>query len=1497
MNNKVTYRQQFTRCGKQRCRKCREGSGHGPYWYAYWSEKGRTVSKYIGIHLPEDIAAAQDTSGEIEREIIYNVSAPTSSTPILRIYLLGQFRIERKSGSDWCAIDSRAWHRRRARALLGCLLSNPGRRLGREQVMELLWPDLDIDVAANRLNGAVHELRQILEPEIERPAASRLLRLERDILELADRTQIWVDAEEFERRLKEAETTTDPQQAEQLLEEAAELYRGSYLLEELYSEWAAPRRDALQRSWVGLLLKLAHLRVEQGAFVSAIEALDRLRAADPSNETALQRLMILLTQLDRRGEALQIYRQHVAILKRDYESEPLSETRELYEALREGKLPTPLTAPKGSAILEQRKEDSLPNARLDQTQLLVPPSLFARPTYQPGRHNQSPLIGRDQESEIMRQVMLTVEEDSQKVIPAAVSIPQRTLPTASPSARPRKPHFLFLRGEAGIGKTRLAEELSIEANNRNWAVAWSRSYEQERTIPYRPWTELLRTLLQGVSTFSDLSNLVSSSTPLAQHSLTPVKLERLGALLPELLNSSPLAPGRAHTSLSHEQERLHLWEATLGLLDALSKAHPLLLVLDDLHWADESSIELLTYLTHHLQNQRILLIATCRDGELTPLHKLHALAADLRREQAIVVISVKPLTHSQIGTLLAHLPKTIVQSIQMQAAGNPFFAEELARYVGANANNEDPFIPLAPGVRAEAAPGSSALHIPLQKKTQHEAIAHSYHSLPEAIAAVLERRLARLSSGCQALLGKAAVLGGSFELRHLIPMASEHNEDTILDLLEEALQAGLLTEEGTGAYITYHFWHPLIISHLYERLSAARRAQLHRRAAEAITIAYPDAQHEKVAATIVYHLSRGGGDSAKIAYYAEMVGNQAYRLVAYSEAQRYYLQAIQAFLGHSQHTPEDTEVPKHLHAITPQMISQQCLPNPLHMCWLLERVAECSVVLGNFEDARYLYRCILNLRSRQDFQQQVSSPEVSPDEQRRKEAQIQALLWREIGYSWTATGNYTQAHECYCRGKEVMRQAGVTTGAAWACLHLQNGAILRMQGNYHEARRCLQEALAMLEKVIPQASAYYQAMDPSSLKHFQYAASPSPYEGSQGYQHQELQTRTERALIGSPLELGEVHERLGVVAGSLGQFTVAIIHMRIAMNIYERMDLVSMVARACSNLGAASLARGDFRAARKYLDRAFELAERAGDLPNLALSTLNLGDRARRMGNLHEAEKLYTHALSMAESINDHERMTWGLAELATVQQNLGQLDEATNNLRRALKTARAIKNLRAIRYAQIALGGLRIAKANLPSQKLSIPITDYQTSREHLLKRARLTLRKATASQGMEAEALVEGKYLLTIVYFMLNDLETAEHMAQQVLEEARSTETIRIVACAYNLLGSIMTIRQNYEQADYYFEQALQIASSHELHLDYARALFDYGMTLIQRTNPLLNVLSSQDCQEALYQKGLSHLQNARSIFASCHAAIDLFRAEQAIAQAGVYSPLLQSSVNQVV
>src|SRR5205085_546653 len=266
----------------------------------------------------------------------------------------------------------------------------------------------------------------------------------------------------------------------------------------------------------------------------------------------------------------------------------------------------------------------------------------------------------------------------------------------------------------------------------------------------------------------------------------------LRTLLPELDELPPenwqRTPSQPYKTASPEQEQLRLREAVYELLTTISDSKPLLIVLDDAQWADTSSCELLGYLARRLHGYPIVLLGTCRETELSSTHPLRSLLGHMQREHVVEILHIQPLTATQIGMLVADLPQTIVQHIQTQAAGNPFFAEELAHSF--NTNELDLTV--------------------TREDTQQERLS----ALPTTITAALEQRLSRLSSACQQLLYKAAVLGGSFGFQLLHAMeANDIDEDTLLDLLEEALRANVLTEEGAGTRVTYHFWHPLLASH------------------------------------------------------------------------------------------------------------------------------------------------------------------------------------------------------------------------------------------------------------------------------------------------------------------------------------------------------------------------------------------------------------------------------------------------------------------------------------------------------------------------------------------------------------------------------------------------------------------------------------------------------------------------------------------------------------
>jgi predicted ATPase/two-component SAPR family response regulator len=1383
MNSKVTYHQQVSYCGKPRCRKCREGTGHGPYWYAYQTIDGRTTRTYVGKELPAEVRAEMES---FQPPPIYSQELEQAS---IRIYTLGQFRLERRTGRspDWQAVTDPTWQHQRARSVLCCLVSAPARKLAREQIMEALWPDQNLETAAGHLDRAIHDLRKIFEPARSRPATSPLLLTEREVVVLAEQPVIWLDADSFEKLLAQARETRDPGQKERLFEEAMMLYGGHFLPEERKLEWTLARRESLQRSWVGLLLDLADLRIEREALNSAIEPLDRLLSIDPTNEAAVQRLISLLAQLGRRGEALRAYKRLAAVLQQEYRIAPLPETRALYEAVRAGgqaghngasrpgaapSAGTPsVGAPPGSA-----------GARLAQRAFPVPQtgsplrppgshpqspgSLERPPVINIGRTHQSPLVGREQELGALLGLITATEQETRFKLPVQKKTSLYALDTQ------RRPQCMLLMGEVGIGKTRLAEEASRDARRRGWAVAWSRVYAQEGSIPYRLWTEVLRkAMAQGAWQRQELSR-------------RPLVFQPLAALLPELQS---LLPQVAFPSaLPPEQEQLRLWEAARELLTLIAESTPLLIALDDLQWADSSSCELLAYLARRVHGQPIVIVGTCREHELPANHPLRPLLTDLQRERAVESLPLQPLSDEQIDALVSympHLPERIIERIRERAAGNPFFAEELARSIEAQI--------IAAGDR-------DGIDLDVL--------------LPETITAVLDLRLERLSSACQRLLAKAAVLGGSFEFQVINEMEANtpgSDEDIVLELLEEGLRSGMLTEEGVGTRITYQFWHPLLVSHLYERLSAARRASLHRRAADILRRAYQRPEEEQEhAATITHHLVNGGADDALIARYAEMAGDHAYGLSSYPDAERHYRITL---------------------ARLPDSPQEQ-----LHRAELLELLGECTRIQGKYESARRFYEQALEVRS----QVSVSNADLL------QEAQIQAMLWCEIGWTWYDTGDNTKARLYYERGEQTLQEAGAMTGSARARLRFEESYAYWREGKYEEAQRKALEALKLFEEAIEQRK--------QSLE------SPS------------RSTRTRRTLAGDPIDIGRAHVLLGLNANGAGRSTEAITHWTTSLALYEQYESPREIAIVCCDLGDVYVRKAEYAQAQAVLRRSLSLAERIGELPLVSFVFGNLGWLDSRCGNLVEAEAELNRSIALTEQINYLMGLSMWYSCLATALLDQGKLAEAATALRRAFAFGRAQHNTPYTGMALVALGHLRIAQAQ-NIEMSEDPAAQREQQRAHMLFRARRALRRAVALEEIEAETRIEGQAALAEAAFLAGALDEARRQADTALAEAQRCELTWLAARANRILGAILAAQGQRDQAGQAFAQALQTCEQCGMRLEFARTHLQHGLALLQSPNV-------KDRQRRL---GLESLHEAHRIFNECHAALDVQAAARAIAQ----------------
>jgi DNA-binding SARP family transcriptional activator len=398
----------------------------------------------------------------------------------------------------------------------------------------------------------------------------------------------------------------------------------------------------------------------------------------------------------------------------------------------------------------------------------------------------------------------------------------------------------LVAGEPGIGKTRLAAELARRAHADGAVVLFGRC-DEDLGVPFQPFSEALRAYVQACPT----SELATQAGRWAGE---------LARLVPEL--SERLLGARPTNSGDPEEQRDRLFEAVAFLLAGASQARPGLLVLDDLHWAARPTLLLLRHVLRSREPMRLLLLGTYRDTELDRAHPLAHVLADLRREPLpIERIRLRGLDAGAVGAYVAATggqalgPRdaAFARILYESTEGNPFFVGEVLRHLVESG--------LA---RREGGGWVAAAEI-------------ADVGLPEGVKDVIGRRLSRLSEAANRALAVASVAGVTFSLQVLERVDAAGNPDELLDALEEALGAGLISDAGPA---NYSFSHALIRQTLYEELSSTRRARLHRRIGEAIEQA-PGADEQLEA--LAYHFAEAALDDqiAKAADYALAAGRRA----------------------------------------------------------------------------------------------------------------------------------------------------------------------------------------------------------------------------------------------------------------------------------------------------------------------------------------------------------------------------------------------------------------------------------------------------------------------------------------------------------------------------------------------------------------------------------------------------------------------------------------------
>ena len=503
------------------------------------------------------------------------------------------------------------------------------------------------------------------------------------------------------------------------------------LLPGFYEDWILVQREELHQAFLNALTQLTKLFEDSRQYDEAIEAVNRLIRSDPLNESAYQLSMRLHALNNDRAGALQVYHTCSTVLMQELGMEPSSEVKALYEQL--------IRTGNGSAV----QKEQAPDARK--------------------------LIGRKQEWGQIREAWQSILKG--------------------------KPGLVVILGEAGIGKSRLANEMAQWTRRQGIITASAQCYPLEGNLSFAPVVTWLRT--------TEIQEEMTG--------LEPLWKKELSRLLPEHETEELKA-----VKGDQKWQRQRLFEALAKGL--LGSGTPRLLILDDAQWGDQETLEFIHYLLRYDVRAPLMVLATARIEELESSHPLNQLRLTLQAKDQFKELELAPLNKMELGLLARdvtgkELSEKKQDELYTETEGNPFFTVEMLRSAG---NDEAQII-------------------------------------PQSLRSVLAHRLNQLSASARELAGFAATIGREFNYR-LLANASQVDENTLVQALDELWSRRIIQAQQAD---TYNFTHGKLRDAAYETLTHARRQIFHRRIAGAL-LAEAEQGFEVQNAIIAQHFEKVG---------------------------------------------------------------------------------------------------------------------------------------------------------------------------------------------------------------------------------------------------------------------------------------------------------------------------------------------------------------------------------------------------------------------------------------------------------------------------------------------------------------------------------------------------------------------------------------------------------------------------------------------------------------
>ena len=748
--------------------------------------------------------------------------------PRLALHLLGSPRIE--CDGTPIEIDTR-----KAVALIAYLVVT-GQRHGRDILATLLWPEYDQPHARGALRRTLSTLNKAL--------AGDCLDIGRETVGVAADANLWVDVNDFNHYL--GECRTHGHLAGEVctacllpLSRAVTLYHDDFLAgfslrdSPSFDDWQFLQADILRRELASALERLVHCHTALGEFDIAITYARRWLSLDRLHEPAHRQLMLLYAWHGQRTASLHQYRECVQVLDQELGVDPLEATTRLYREIKENRVPPPPEKlPKPALAREDRKPYSETTAMPSRNSSL---SSSSSTTKIPVANAEYPLVGRSAEQSALFEAYSSINGGGRIII---------------------------LEGEAGIGKTRLAEEFLDSVQERGAVVLATRCYEGETHLAYGPVIALLRS---AIAQKGDLNHL--DELPVAWRS-------EVSRLLPEIAIQQPEVPVPPPLDSPGAQSRFFegLYQVLLSLCRRPGST-PGVILFDDVHWADSASLELLSYIVRRLREQPICLVFTWRGKQAMRDARLHQVLNEAQRSGKVTIITLTRLDQASVRELVrsvlvngTELTAGLVDRLYGETEGLPFF---LLEYLNAMA-------------KGQLATGDGDVD----------------WSLPGGVRDLLQSRLSGVSEIGWQLLNTAAVIGRSFDYDTLREASGRSEEETV-SALEALIDQGLVEEVQQSASdyaLTYDFSHEKLRALVYEETSLARRRLLHRRIADVLAgHARSPRKVDALAGQIAHHY-QSAGNEPQAAEYFRLAGEYARSLYANAEALAHFRVALA--LGH-----------------------------------------------------------------------------------------------------------------------------------------------------------------------------------------------------------------------------------------------------------------------------------------------------------------------------------------------------------------------------------------------------------------------------------------------------------------------------------------------------------------------------------------------------------------------------------------------------------------------